>query len=78
MATRKTPNFEKSIEELESLVSALESGDLSLEDSLKTFESGIKLTQLCQKSLQDAEQKVQVLLEENGQTVTKDFTPAAE
>lgn len=63
MAAKKSPNFEKSIEELESLVEALESGDLSLEDSLKTFEKGVKLTRQCQQSLASAEQRVQVLLQ---------------
>jgi len=58
----KTPDFEKMIRELESLVSTLEKGELSLEDSLKTFEKGIQLTQSCQSALQDAEQRVQILL----------------
>ncbi|VUD53908.1 Exodeoxyribonuclease 7 small subunit [Thalassocella blandensis] len=65
MAAKKTPNFEKSIEQLESLVDALESGDLSLEDSLKTFEKGINLTRQCQQALSEAEQKVQILLQNN-------------
>lgn len=61
MATRKTYPFEESLARLESLVEKMESGDLSLEDSLKTFEEGIKLTRECQQALKDAEQKVKTL-----------------
>ena len=78
LAARKTPHFEKSLEELETLVTALESGQLSLEDSLKKFEQGIGLTRQCQKALQDAEQRVAILLEKNGQDITEPFTPPAE
>lgn len=53
--------------ELESLVERMENGDQSLEDSLKDFERGIALTRSCQKSLQETEQKIQQLIEKNGQ-----------
>lgn len=59
-------NFEQNLEELESLVETLESGELSLEDALNHFEQGIKKTQACQKALHAAEQRVQVLVEKNG------------
>ena len=70
MASKKQSgfNFEESLEELEELVSSMEEGDLSLEESLKAFEKGIKLTRECQTALKKAEQKVQVLLNENGDT----------
>ena len=55
-------NFEESLASLEGLVDAMESGDLSLEESLKAFEQGIKLTRECQQALDAAEQKVQLLL----------------
>ena len=61
-------NFEKALENLEELVSSMENGELSLEDSLKAFERGIKLTRECQTALKDAEQKVQVLINEEGDT----------
>ena len=61
-------NFEKALENLEELVSSMENGELSLEDSLKAFERGIKLTRECQTALNDAEQKVQVLINEEGDT----------
>jgi exodeoxyribonuclease VII small subunit len=62
--TRKNTkfNFEESLNSLESLVEAMEAGDLSLEEALKAFEQGIKLTRECQQALEQAEQKVQLLL----------------
>lgn len=53
--------FEEALAELEQLVEVMESGDLSLEESLKSFERGIALTRHCQESLQAAEQKVTML-----------------
>lgn len=61
-------NFEKALEELEQLVTAMEEGELTLEQSLQAFEKGIRLTRECQTALQQAEQKVQVLLDEEGET----------
>lgn len=60
-------NFEQAMGELESLVEKMEQGESTLEDSLKDFERGVQLTRLCQKSLQTAEQKVQILMQQNGQ-----------
>ena len=70
MATKQEPefNFEEALEELERLVSSMEEGELSLEDSMTAFEKGIKLTRECQTALQKAEQKVQILLNESGET----------
>ena len=59
--------------ELESLVERMENGEQSLEDSLKDFERGIALTRSCQKSLQATEQKIQQLIEKNGQDELVDF-----
>lgn len=59
-------NFEESLANLENLVEAMEAGELSLEESLKAFEQGIKLTRECQLALEQAEQKVQVLLAGTG------------
>ena len=68
-STKKTASldFEASMLELESLVERMEHGEQSLEDSLKDFERGIALTRSCQKSLQETEQKIQQLIEKNGQ-----------
>ena len=63
-------NFEKALEELESIVEDLESGDLSLENSLNSFEKGIKLARQCQEKLSQAELQVQKLIEENGELKT--------
>lgn len=70
---QKIPDFEAALAELETLVGKMEQGDLSLDESLKQFERGIKLTRSCQQSLRDAEQKVQVLLDKNGQETLEPF-----
>jgi exodeoxyribonuclease VII small subunit len=61
----QVPDFERSLEELETLVQRMEKGDLSLEDSLTQFERGIRLTRACEKALREAEQKVEILLEQD-------------
>ena len=60
--TKRPPDFEKSLTELEELVEKLEAGDLPLEESLKTFERGIGLTRDCQSALEAAQARVDVLL----------------
>lgn len=68
-------DFEASLNELEKLVDKLEQGDLSLEESLKDFERGVKLTRACQQALGNARQQVQILLQqENGESTLADFT----
>ncbi len=66
-------DFEHSLAELNQLVEKMEQGGLSLEDALKSFEHGIALTRNCQAALKSAEQKVQLLLEQNGQAVLTPF-----
>ena len=66
-------SFEASLKKLEELVSTMETGDISLEESLKSFEEGIKLTRRAQKALIDAEQKVQLLVESDGEMVSESF-----
>ncbi len=72
--------FEKKIQELEGIVEKMASGDLSLEDSLKSFEKGIRISRECSEQLNKSEQKVQELIaiDEKGQAKTKDFEPASE
>ena len=66
-ATRTKPlDFEAALAELETLVARMERGDLPLEDALASFERGVELTRLCQQALQQAELKVQVLVERAG------------
>ena len=73
MPAKKSFPFEEYLARLESLVEKMESGDLSLEDSLKTFEEGIKLTRECQQALKTAEQKVNLLIEQNGAVDSQPF-----
>ena len=72
---RKTraPDFEKSLNDLEQLVEKLERGDLPLEEALQTFERGVALTRECQKALQAAQARVEVLLERNGRQDVEPF-----
>jgi exodeoxyribonuclease VII small subunit len=67
------PSFEDSLTELGQLVNRLERGELSLEESLQAFERGVNLTRTCQKALQEAEQKVQILIEKNGNQTLEPF-----
>ncbi len=69
----KSFDFEASLNELEKLVDTLESGELSLEQSLEDFEHGIKLTRSCQNALTEAQQKVKILLADNKQATLKDY-----
>ena len=70
---KKSIDFEEALDQLEELVEDMENGDLTLEESLKAFEQGIKLTRECQSALSQAEQKVQLLIEENGKLKTVDM-----
>ena len=74
MARKKAAaDFEHSLAVLQALVERLENGELSLEDSLSAFEQGIRLTRECQGALTQAEQKVQMLLERDGELQQVDF-----
>lgn len=63
--TKKNINLEQSLKDLESLVAELETGELPLEEAMKKFENGIKLTRACQTALKEAEQKVEILLNDS-------------
>jgi exodeoxyribonuclease VII small subunit len=71
--TDKNINLEKSLTDLEALVAELEGGDLSLEEAMKKFEHGIKLTRACQLALKEAEQKVEILLQNNDDDILTTF-----
>ena len=62
------PDFEKALAELETLVEQLESGDLSLDDSLKQFKRGVELTRHCQGVLEKAQQTVEKLVDNNDES----------
>ena len=71
MTKKDTVNFEVSLQKLEKIIERLENGDISLEESVKSFEEGIGLVKECQKQLSQAELKVKKLLD-NGDTVDLD------
>ncbi len=65
--------FESALARLEQITQELESGDLSLEASLKKFDEGIKLTEFCNARLSEARTKVEILLEKNGRLKAEPF-----
>ena len=67
------PAFEQILQELEGLVTKLESGDLPLDEALRTFERGVHLTRDCQAALTAAQQKVQLLLQRGESVVLEEF-----
>ncbi|ELJ8715923.1 exodeoxyribonuclease VII small subunit [Vibrio cholerae] len=80
MASKKPENmsFESTIEELEQLVEQLESGDLALDEALRKFERGISLARAGQLKLDDAEQRVRILLSNSDDAPLSDFSDLAE
>ncbi len=66
-------SFEEQMEQLEEIVGELEKGDLSLEDSVKKFEEGIKISNECNKTLEEAEKKITILVNKNGEMKEEDF-----
>ena len=67
---KSSPSFEQSLTELETIVQNLEQGELSLEESMNLFERGLLLSKSSQEKLQQAEQKVKILLDNNQQQLT--------
>jgi exodeoxyribonuclease VII small subunit len=75
----KKPDFESSLTRLEEIVRKLESANLSLDDAMKLFEEGVQLSRDCQKHLQQAEGKVEILLKKaGGELAAVPFDPEAE
>lgn len=74
--TKKTdsPSFEETLSELDSIVTEMENGDLPLEVALEKFERGIALSRQGQKSLEQAEQKISILLNEQGENALRPFS----
>ena len=71
--TDKNLDFEKAMQDLESLVDKMEGGNLSLDESLSLFEQGVKLTRQCQLALKEAEQKVSILLDKDNNLALSEF-----
>ena len=66
-------NFNKGLSQLEEIINKMESGELSLEDSLKYFEEGVKIHRQCHTALTDAEQRISVLSDIDNYTEEKPF-----
>ena len=62
-AKKNTQSIESRLTELEAILEELESGDLELDQALKKFEQGVKLSRECQKTLEDAELKIKILMD---------------
>ena len=66
-------NFEESMKKLESIVTELETSNLSLDESVSKFEEGMKLSKQCNKMLEEAEKKITILLENDGELKEENF-----
>ena len=66
-------NFENAMNELEKIADELENGDLPLEKSVEKFEEGIKLSKDCSKILEEAEKKITILVNKDGETKEENF-----
>lgn len=65
MAAEKQKTFEASLQELERIVRSLENGDLALEESLKLFEDGVRISRECQERLNQAERRIEILMRDD-------------
>jgi exodeoxyribonuclease VII small subunit len=75
----KKPDFEHSLARLEEIVQKLESANLSLDEAMKMFEEGVQLSRECQKHLEQAEGKVEILLKKaGGELAAEPFDPESE
>ncbi len=66
-------SFESQIENLEKIVAELENGKLSLDESVSKFEEGIKISKECNKTLEEAEKKITILINNDGETKEEEF-----
>lgn len=69
-------SFEAGLQQLESIVKEMESGELPLQRALELFERGMKLSDTCRKQLQDAETRVEILIRRAGEMQPEPFRPA--
>jgi exodeoxyribonuclease VII small subunit len=77
MRGMKEKSFEEALRELEGIVNRLEQGDLPLEEALKFFEDGVKLSRYCHTKLDEAQKRVEILLkDESGKIMAQSFEPA--
>ena len=66
-------NFEEAMKKLEEIANELENGELNLEDSIKKFEDGMKLSKKCNEIIENAEKKITILLDKNGELEENNF-----
>ena len=66
-------SFEEQMENLEKIVGELEKGDLNLDDSVTKFEEGIKISKECSKTLEEAQKKITMLIDNNGEVKEEEF-----
>ena len=74
----KRPDFERSLARLEEVVKRLEGANLSLDEAMKLFEEGVELSRECQKQLEEAEGRVEILLKKAGKIVAEPFAEEEE
>ena len=72
------PKFEECLQRLEKIVDELEKGNVPLEQAIKLFEEGVKLSNSCRQELEAAEGKVEILLKQNGKLQAEPFEPSAD
>ena len=72
------PRFEECLQRLEKIVDDLEKGNVPLEQAIKLFEEGVRLSNSCRQELETAEGKVEILLKQNGKLQAEPFEPSAE
>lgn len=75
MSEKKEANFEELIVELEEITNKLEKEQLSLDDSVKLFEEGMKISKKCNSKLEDAEKRITMLINENNEIKEENFIP---
>jgi len=79
MEAPQKPDFERSLLRLEEVVRKLENANLSLDEAMKLFEEGVELSRECQKQLEQAEGRVEILLKKaDGKLVAQPFEPKTE
>ena len=71
-------SFEEALNRLEEITKELENGEPSLEDSLKKFDEGVKLADFCNQKLEEAQQKIDLLLNKNGKITSVPFADAGQ
>ena len=74
-ATASPPTFEAGLQELERIVKELEKGDLPLEESLRLFETGMRLSADCKRQLEEAETRVEILMKKGSEVVPVPYKP---